>query len=176
MALDESNRADLHEFQTSEIFQRFVLRLKPKEQKQYVVVENKENSRSYTKRYLTHKDVTMFSQQKLLSDKLQKEMYEYVSLKAKIEYVRKHTFDRDRLGVMLAQKYISKDFHKALKKYYKLLDEEAELRKKIDGLKSDLQEVLSDEKRLRENIKILSAESSSLRKKWVLGRGNGSVF
>ena len=80
MKLDEKHDDDLHEYQTSEIFKRFVLSLEPEEIKEYVVVEKKENYKSYLKKYMNKAQITTFKTYGLLTEALEKEMIDYVSI------------------------------------------------------------------------------------------------
>jgi hypothetical protein len=165
MKLDSKHDDDLHDYQTSEIFKRLVLNLGPNETKEYVVVESKENHKSYLKKYLNKAQIETFKKQGLLTEALEKEMIDFVSIESKIIFIRNKLFIRENLDELIEKKYINENLHKQLKAYYKLEDEKSEIVKKVGLLQEELKEVFDDEKRLRENIKILSNENSSLKNK-----------
>lgn len=163
MEMDEKNEEALHEYQTSEIFKRMVLSLDPREEMEYTVVERKENSKNYLKRYLSEKQIKVFKQYGLLSGQLEKEMRDHVSIEARITFIRQKIFLREYQEQLLKEKYISKGLYNDLKGYYKLMDSKALENGKINLLKEELNEIFTDEKRLRENMKILGSDSSKLK-------------
>lgn len=165
MELDARHEEQLHEYQTSEIFKRLKLSLEPEEVKEVVIVEKKENHKSYLKKYLNKAQIETFKQQMLLSEGLEKEMVDYVSIESNILFIKNKLFVRENLEELVEKKLINSDLEGQLKAYFKLLDEKAEIEKKVKQLDEELKEVFSDEKRLRENIKILSNENSSLKNK-----------
>lgn len=166
MELSEENKKDLHDFQTSEIFKRFVLKLEPQETKTYKVVETKENSKSHLKRYLDKTQLKTFKQYGIISEMLEKEILEYISIETKIDFIKRYIFTREYLPQLLQEEYISKDLHKELSEYYELMDERDMMNEKIEVVTEQLNEVFEDEKRLRENLKILSSETSDLKSKY----------
>lgn len=165
MELDSRHDEELHEYQTSEIFKRLKLSLAPEEVREYVVVEKKENHKSYLKKYLNKSQIETFKKQGLLSEALEKEMVDYVSIESNILFIKNKLFVREHLEELVSKKYISRDLEGQLKAFYKLLDQKSEIEQKVKLLEEELKEVFSDEKRLRENIKILSNENSSLKNK-----------
>lgn len=165
MELDARHAEDLHEYQTSEIFKRLKLSLGPEEVREYVVVEKKENHKSYLKKYLNKSQIETFKKQGLLSEGLEKEMDEFVSIESNILFIRNKLFEREKLDELVEKKLIGDDLESQLKAYYKLLDQKGDIEKKVRLLEEELREVFSDEKRLRENIKILQNENSSLKNK-----------
>ena len=165
MKLDERHDDKLHDYQTSEIFKRLVLSLQPEETKTFVVVESKENHKSYLKKYLSKTQIETFKKFGLLSEGLEKEMIDFVSIESKIIFIKNKLLIREHLDELIDKKYVTGDLHKQLKEFYKLEDQKTEINKKVKLLKDELKEVFDDEKRLRENIKILSNENSSLKNK-----------
>lgn len=165
MELDSRHDDQLHEYQTSEIFKRLKLSLAPEEVREFVVVEKKENHKSYLKKYLNKSQIETFKKQGLLSEALEKEMIDYVSIESNILFIKNKLFVREHLEELVSKKYINRDLEGQLKAFYKLLDQKSEIEQKVKLLEEELKEVFSDEKRLRENIKILSNENSSLKNK-----------
>jgi len=173
MELDSRHDDDLHEYQTSEIFKRLKLSLGPEEVKEFVVVEKKENHKSYIKKYLNKAQIETFKKQGLLSEGLEKEMMDFVSIESNILFIKNKLFLREHLDELIEKKYINTDLSNQLKAFYKLLDQKADVEKKVKLLEEELREVFSDEKRLRENIKILSNENSSLKNNILKEMENG---
>lgn len=163
MQMDEKNEEALHEYQTSEIYKRLVLSLDPKEVMEYTVVERKENSKNYLKRYLSEKQIKNFKQHGLLNEKLEKEMKDHVNIETRITFIKQKIFLRDYHEQLLKEKYIDKKLYYELNDYYKLVDKKQEQTNKISILKEELNEIFTDEKRLRENMKILGSDSSKLK-------------
>lgn len=165
MKLDEKHNDELHEYQTSEIFKRLVLTLEPEETKTFVVVEMKENHKSYIKKYLNKNQIETFKKQGLLSEGLEKEMMDFVSIESKIIFIKNKLFVREHLDELIEKKYIENSLYNQLKIYFKYIDEKGEINKSVSILREELNEIFQDEKRLRENIKILSNENSSLKER-----------